>query len=547
MNEDGLAALILTPTRELAVQITEVLHKVGRYHKTFSCGLVTGGVGLEAERAALGVTSIVVATPGRLRQHLDESVELRTEHLKVLVLDEADRLLDAGFRKEMEAIFEHLPQPVERTESASTEAGFDQDSHTRQTLLFSATFGLDVVIPPMLGLRSPTYLNVTHNPATRATPSRLCATFIVLPLEEKLSFIYSFLLSHPRQKVMVFASTCHQVKFLYLVLSRALKQRGVSCACLTGKMKQTQRQDVFRVFCHKPGMVLFCTDVACRGLDFPAVHWVVHLDCPDSVQTYIHRVGRTARAGHAGSSVLYLTPSETDMLYYLHEGNSKLREITVQGSRWHSVQEEVVGAVASGLKREARKAFVSYLRHLSFSENPTVLNVGAVEVGSFARSLGLHSVPRLTSLRLGVRTKKNLPWVEVNASSSRAPFLTLETDWGHENFAEKVQESGFSLTHEVNMGDQSLRDKEQAKNTQEDTEDILQPMGAVTAETIEAHRNAESRNDKPSHPTARKRPHSMQLSDLSKKAQAKFKGVDGVDVSVAQYGLGTHKTFDESD
>eukprot|EP00759_Apiculatamorpha_spiralis_P020166 PhF_6_TR25655/c0_g2_i1/m.36117/K14776/DDX10, DBP4; ATP-dependent RNA helicase DDX10/DBP4 len=394
-ESDGLGALVITPTRELAVQIFEVIRAIGAEHENLSVGLITGGMDVEQERRSISLMSILIGTPGRILHHFDESAGLDVGNLKMLVLDEADRLLDAGFSKNVLAILEHLPK-----------AG-------RQTLLFSATLPLETQLPPQLDMKNPTIVSALTQ-ATSSTPLRLCQNFVVCDLKDKLSLLYSFILSHDRQKTIIFASTCHQVKYYFLALSRILKSKSVPCACLTGKMKQHQRQEVFQVFCERPSMVLFSTDVACRGLDFPQVKWVVQLDCPDSAETYIHRVGRTARAGGKGSSLLVLTPQETAILPYLHHAKIPLREVVVRDSRWKEVTEAMVAEVAQGLKPEAVKAFVSYIRGVHFAENKYVFNVDNIDMDAFAKSLGLMGVPNTDLLKLGIRTKKNRTWEDVN-------------------------------------------------------------------------------------------------------------------------------------
>ncbi|KAJ2793558.1 ATP-dependent RNA helicase dbp4, partial [Coemansia helicoidea] len=167
---DGLGALVISPTRELAIQIFEELRKVGRYHR-LSAGLVIGGKRVEEEKEALTRMNILVCTPGRLLQHMDETAGFDCCTLQVLVLDEADRILDMGFKKTMNAIIANLPRQ-------------------RQTLLFSATQTKSVKDLARLSLERPEYVGV-HEKDRFSTPSKLTQHYMVVPLPQKLDMLYS--------------------------------------------------------------------------------------------------------------------------------------------------------------------------------------------------------------------------------------------------------------------------------------------------------------------------------------------------------------------
>ena len=183
---DGPGGIVLSPTRELAVQIFEVLRTVGSYHD-FSAGLIVGGkkeFGLEQSR--IGQTNIIIATPGRLLQHLEQTPDFDVSALAMLVLDEADRILDMGFRDQMIRILDYLPPGTKR--------GGD-----RQTLLFSATQTKKVSDLAALSLNKPEYVGV-HDKESTATPESLQQNMIVVPLNHKLDAIFSFIKSHLKKK-----------------------------------------------------------------------------------------------------------------------------------------------------------------------------------------------------------------------------------------------------------------------------------------------------------------------------------------------------------
>eukprot|EP00659_Diplonema_papillatum_P009403 gene9403-14581_t len=218
---DGLGVAIISPTRELAQQIFEVVKIVGKFHK-ISGGIITGGSNMDEEA---GITSLmlIVATPGRFQHHLDQTEGFDVSNLQLLVFDEADRLLDMGFRPTINLILEVLP----------TE---------RQTLLFSATQTKDLEALARMSVKDPYYVSV-HAGSRLVTPKKLCQNFTVVPIKDKLSVLYSFLRRHTREKVMVFFATCNQVKFAFVALTRLLKKDGVCGMCLTGKMRPGQRKE----------------------------------------------------------------------------------------------------------------------------------------------------------------------------------------------------------------------------------------------------------------------------------------------------------------
>ncbi len=378
-TDDGLGALVVSPTRELAYQTFEVLRVIGSHHD-FSAGLVIGGKDVDTERSRLQRTNIVVCTPGRLLQHMDETVSFDCSSLKILVLDEADRILDLGFRQTMTAIVENLPVD-------------------RQTLLFSATQTKSVRDLALLSLSSPEYVAVHENSST-STPHQLSQNFIECKLDEKLSVLYSFIRSHTSSKMIVFMSSCKQVKYVYEAFRRL--RPGVPLMALYGKQKQLRRMGIYDDFCKKKSAVLFCTDIAARGLDFPAVHWVVQLDCPEDANTYIHRVGRTARYEKDGNALLMLLPSETDgMLKELETKKIPIEQIQVNPKKIVSIQPklEVFCAQDTEMKHWAQRSFICYLRSVYIKSNKTIFDVEKLPTDNYAISLGLAQPPRIRFLQ----------------------------------------------------------------------------------------------------------------------------------------------------
>jgi ATP-dependent RNA helicase DDX10/DBP4 len=372
---DGLGALIISPTRELAVQIFEVMKKVGRNH-SFSAGLIIGGKDFKVEQERIARMNILVCTPGRLLQHMDQSFGFNCDNLQMVVLDEADRIMDLGFQNTINAIVENLPRQ-------------------RQTLLFSATQTRSVKDLARLSLKDPEYVAV-HEKAEHSTPKALSQHYVVTELPKKLDILYSFIKTHLKTKTIVFLSSCKQTRFVFESFCKL--QPGVPVMHLHGKQKQTKRVDIFRKFSASQHAVLLCTDIAARGLDFPAVDWVIQLDCPEDADTYIHRVGRTARFDATGNALMILVPSEVEgMMAELKKKRVPVEEIKIKNSKQQTIQKQLQSFCFQDpeIKYLAQRAFVAYMRSVYLQRNKTVFDVTALPAEDFAHSLGLPGAPKI--------------------------------------------------------------------------------------------------------------------------------------------------------
>ena len=377
--DDGIGALVISPTRELAYQTFEVLRQVGSHHD-FSAGLVIGGKSLQNEQECIQRTNIVVCTPGRLLQHMDETVNFHCSSLQVLVLDEADRILDLGFQRTVNAIVDNLPAE-------------------RQTLLFSATQTKSVRDLARLSLHDPEYVAV-HEYSQSSTPHQLVQSYLVCELPQKLDMLYSFIKSHLTSKIIIFMSSCKQVKFTYEAFRRM--RPGTPLMALYGRQKQPKRVGIYNDFCRKKSAVLLCTDIAARGLDFPAVDWVVQLDCPEDANTYIHRVGRTARYEKDGKALLFLLPSEEEgMLEALQAKKIPIQSIRVNPKKTISIEKKLEQFCAqdSEMKHWAQRSFICYLRSVHLQANKEVFDLHKLPTAEYSKSLGLAQPPRIRFLK----------------------------------------------------------------------------------------------------------------------------------------------------
>lgn len=387
-QSDGLGALIVTPTRELAYQIFEVMRLVGQKHQ-FSAALIIGGKDLAMERKRIDQMNIIVCTPGRMQQHMEENPLFRADSLKMLIIDEADRILDMGFEESMNTIIEFIP-PV------------------RQCLLFSATQTKSVKDLARLSLSNPVTISV-DDASTAKTPDNLRQKYTVLNLDQKLSFLWAFIKRHKKSKILVFIATCKQTRYIHDLFCRM--KPGVILTALHGNLHQLKRMDIYNKFYDVRHCVMFATDIAARGLDFPDVDWVVQLDCPDDATTYIHRVGRTARHDKNGRSLLVLMPNEKQhMLKQLENSKIPIEEVPTRDKHLFFIQNTVEAHLARdvNLKEEAKRAFKCYIKSMLNSRFRHLFDEERLDLKAYARSLGLEVVPRIRVLeRRPTADKKN--------------------------------------------------------------------------------------------------------------------------------------------
>ena len=249
------------------------------------------------------------------------AISLKFSSIFYTVLDEADRILDMGFLRTVSALVSHLPK-------------------SRQTLLFSATQTDSVSSLARLSLKDPITLGVHESGHAGVTPKGLEQHYIVCELDKKLDILWSFIKTHLQSKVLVFMSSCKQVRFVFETFCRM--HPGIPLLHLHGKQKQTMRLTVYTKFTSSSHAVLFATDIAARGLDFPSVDWVLQLDAPEDAETYIHRVGRTARYESAGKGLLFLMPSEEEgMRAALEKKAIVVQNIKIKASKTHSIQNQL--------------------------------------------------------------------------------------------------------------------------------------------------------------------------------------------------------------
>ncbi|XP_052770209.1 probable ATP-dependent RNA helicase DDX47 [Mya arenaria] len=282
-----LFGLILTPTRELAFQISEQFEALGSKIGV-KCCVIVGGIDMMNQALMLAKKPhIIVSTPGRLVDHLENTKGFNLRSLKFLVMDEADRILNMDFEAEVDKILKVIPRE-------------------RSTYLFSATMTKKVAKLQRASLKDPVKVEVNSK---YQTVEKLLQYYIFIPVKFKDVYLVYILNELAGNSFMVFCATCANTQRVALML----RNLGLMAIPLHGQMTQAKRLGSLAKFKSKSRSILIATDVASRGLDIPHVDVVINLDIPTHSKDYIHRVGRTARAGRSGKSITMVTQYDVEL------------------------------------------------------------------------------------------------------------------------------------------------------------------------------------------------------------------------------------------
>ncbi|XP_041363605.1 probable ATP-dependent RNA helicase DDX47 [Gigantopelta aegis] len=282
-----LYALILTPTRELAFQISEQFEALGSTIG-IKTAVIVGGIDMMTQSLTLAKKPhIVIATPGRLVDHLENTKGFSLRSLKYLVMDEADRILNMDFEQEVDKILKVIPRE-------------------RRTYLYSATMTKKVAKLQRASLTNPVKVEVSTK---YQTVEKLHQSYIFIPVKFKDVYLVYILNELAGNSFIVFCSTCANTQRVALML----RNLGFTAIPLHGQMSQAKRLGSLNKFKSKARSILIATDVASRGLDIPHVDVIINLDIPTHSKDYIHRVGRTARAGRAGKAITFVTQYDVEL------------------------------------------------------------------------------------------------------------------------------------------------------------------------------------------------------------------------------------------
>ncbi|RLN28601.1 hypothetical protein C2845_PM05G17990 [Panicum miliaceum] len=287
----AIRVLILTPTRELAAQIHSMIEKLAQF-TDIRCCLIVGGLSTKVQEVALrSMPDIVVATPGRIIDHVRNSLSVGLEDLAVVILDEADRLLELGFSAEIQELIRMCPK-------------------RRQTMLFSATMTEEIDELVKLSLNKPVRLEA--DPSLKR-PATLTEEFVRIRRTRESNqeaVLLALCLKTFKQNVIIFSGTKQSAHRLKIIFGLS----GLKAAELHGNLTQAQRLEALELFKKQEMDFLIATDIAARGIDIVGVRTVINFSCPRDVKTYLHRVGRTARAGREGYAVTFVTDDDRSLL-----------------------------------------------------------------------------------------------------------------------------------------------------------------------------------------------------------------------------------------
>ena len=285
-KEGKVSGLILTPTRELAQQVSEVCKSLLGYKSNINLALIVGGASMRNQLVQLKKRpKIIIGTPGRINDLLEKK-SLILKYFNYFVLDEADRMLDMGFQDQVEKIIQYLPIK-------------------RQSLLFSATLPKEIIKLSSKYLKNPIRVNVKENKVIKTQIKQKV-------LNTKTEMKYDQLvdeISLRKGSILIFVRT----KYSTEKLKKRLKKDTVKSLALHGDLRQNKRSRILKDFRDDKFRILIATDIASRGLDVPHIEHVINYDLPQVPEDFIHRIGRTARAGSVGEAVSFVTPNDKRM------------------------------------------------------------------------------------------------------------------------------------------------------------------------------------------------------------------------------------------
>ncbi|CAH8555906.1 unnamed protein product [Schistosoma turkestanicum] len=430
-----IGALILSPTCELAIQIYDiVLHFIKHINANSNKHNFSALVFTSSGRSSGATTTkfqdfknfkekgsiILVATPGRLTDlilagpvvdfgfgNMTNPIIRGLRSMEVLILDEADRLLEMGFESQINTILSFLPKQ-------------------RRTGLFSATQTNRVEDLVRAGLRNPVRVTVSqqtqkevecvdNQTSQQRIPSALQNFYTIVEPDEKISLILRFILAHRNEKILIFFATCACVDYFYSILRGLLSlKQSKRIQKLHGQLNKN-RFDLFNKFKETANGILLCTDVMARGIDIPHIDWVIQCDPPTNANEFVHRCGRTARCGLEGNALLFVTQEEAAYINFLH--------INQQVNLLHMEREQLnehltaftlvdsVDSVAERIRKLSKKdkllhekairAFVSYVQFYRKHECNLLLNYKKLDYGRLANGFGLLKLPFMPELRTG--------------------------------------------------------------------------------------------------------------------------------------------------
>ncbi|EAY23676.1 DEAD/DEAH box helicase family protein [Trichomonas vaginalis G3] len=388
-KKDGTIVLIVAPTRELADQIFDVATLLLKDTEV-SFGAAYGGKEKKNETTLLksGI-NLLVATPGRLCDHILTTKDWSLENLKMLIIDEADRILEDGYKDQLHAIVEGIPSE-------------------RQTALFSATQTKDVSkIAEVSFKHTPVYVGVDDN-ADEVTAANLTQDCMIITPSKRLMLLITILKRNDKKKVIVFFNTRAGVKFHH----QYLKKMNINTIALHGDQTQQKRLTSLEEFRNKKSGIMLCTDVAARGLDIEGVHWVIQYDPPQSIKEYIHRVGRCARAGKSGKALIILLPNEKKFVDRLQENKVPIKVCKFPENKILDLRKTLAALMEDkNLQKRAKEALKAFLMFYDSHTMKDCFDVEKLDIEGVSQSYGFAEIPYM-DIRVTTGKTSDAPWIQ---------------------------------------------------------------------------------------------------------------------------------------
>lgn len=387
--------LIMCPTRELALQVKEQITALAKHKKGLLVTAIYGGESYERQFANLKRgTQIVVGTPGRIMDHIEKKT-LKLDNISMVILDEADEMLNMGFREDIEHILSHAPEE-------------------RQTVLFSATMSKDILNITKKFQKNPEIIKVTKNEITNVNIDQ---SFYLVKKEAKFEVMVRLIDVHDLQLMLVFCNTKSKVDELV----EDLQAQGYAAEGLHGDLRQTARNQVMNKFRNGNTKILVATDVAARGIDVSGVDAVFNFDLPMDLEYYVHRIGRTGRAGKLGRAFLFVTKRDRSRMRDL-EHYTKVQipqgQIPKQADMEKARQGKLVEKIKANIQEEGNEAYegiVEQLKEEGFYTHHILSALIRMQAGSARKSSfrddeladdGGRTSDRRTESRFGGRNER---------------------------------------------------------------------------------------------------------------------------------------------
>ena len=385
--------LIMCPTRELALQVKEQITALAKHKKGLLVTAIYGGESYERQFANLKRgTQIVVGTPGRIMDHIEKKT-LKLDNISMVILDEADEMLNMGFREDIEHILSHAPEE-------------------RQTVLFSATMSKDILNITKKFQKNPEIIKVTKNEITNVNIDQ---SFYLVKKEAKFEVMVRLIDVHDLQLMLVFCNTKSKVDELV----EDLQSQGYAAEGLHGDLRQTARNQVMNKFRNGNTKILVATDVAARGIDVSGVDAVFNFDLPMDLEYYVHRIGRTGRAGKLGRAFLFVTKRDRSRMRDL-EHYTKVQipqgQIPKQADMEKARQGKLVEKIKANIQEEGNEAYEGIVEQLK-------------EEGFYTH----HILSALIRMQAGTARKSSFRDDELSDDGGRTSDRRTESRFGGRN------------------------------------------------------------------------------------------------------------------